>query len=155
MDHEQIQQDNVVTQLASDQVIVTGNMINALGATKPWTLFISVLGFVSVALMAAIGLAMLAAAGFFKNLGTPLMVSIMGVIYIIMAVLYLIPTIYLYKYSSAVGRFLKAKQAPDMEAALSHQKSLWKFIGILCLIGIIVTVLVFVVLLIALVIGLK
>jgi len=54
----------------------------------------------------------------------------------------------LYKYSGAVGRFLNLKQAFEMEAALTYQKSLWKFVGILCLIMITLTILVIIALIV-------
>ena len=51
-----------------------------------------------------------------------------------MSFFYLVPSIYLFRYSSAIGRFLESMAASEMEAALSYQKSFWKFIGIVAIV---------------------
>lgn len=127
-------------QVQAPSIVVTEHMINSLRATKPWTLFISILGFAGMAIMILAGLFMMVAGQFFMH-QRPHMMTAMGLLYIIMGVLYLFPMIYLYKYSSAIARFISLKQAFEMESALGYQKSFWKFVGIICLIMIIVAIL--------------
>jgi Ca2+/Na+ antiporter len=57
-----------------------------------------------------------------------------GLVYVLMALLYLFPSLYLHRYASAIKTFLGSKAGEDMEAALAHQKSFWKFLGIMALI---------------------
>jgi hypothetical protein len=114
---------------------VTPVMINALRATKPWTKLLAVLGFISVAFMVLVGIGV----ALFSSLipgqqGAP--TAVMGGMYIVMAGVYFFPALYLVKYSSAVERFLKTGLSAEMESALTYQKSFWKFVGILSLIGI-------------------
>jgi hypothetical protein len=59
-----------------------------------------------------------------------------GVVYIIFAVLYGFPSLYLYRYSNFIKLFLQNKRETDLESALSYQKSFWKFVGILSIITI-------------------
>ena len=129
-------------------IVVSEHMINSLRGTKPWTLFVSIIGFAFSGLTLLAGLLMSVAGLLLPNEKGPMMIGA-GFFYLCMAVLfYLIPSLYLYKYSGAVGRFLNLKQAFEMEAALTYQKSLWKFVGILCLIMITLTILVIIALIV-------
>jgi hypothetical protein len=118
----------------SAETKVTPGMINALRSTKPWTMLLAVLGFISIGFMVLAGLGM----ALFSSLipGVRGQGAVMGLVYIVMAVLYFFPALYLVKYSSAVERFLNTGMPADMESALTYQKSFWKFVGILSLIGI-------------------
>ena len=109
-------------------------MIGSMRSTKRWTRFLAIVGFVSVGFMVLFGLFMIFAGHLFPHKEGPYYSVIMGVYCFIASILYLIPAIYIFKYSSAIGRFLNNKKAFEMESALSYQKSFWKFAGILCLI---------------------
>jgi hypothetical protein len=120
-------------------VKVTDNMIDSLRSTKPWTKLLAILGFVSVGLMVLFGTALM----FFSNMfahqrSGPS--TIMGFIYILLSVLYFMPAFYLFKYSSSLGNFLKNNGPTDLESALSHQKSFWKFTGVVAVIGMVLVV---------------
>jgi len=65
----------------------------------------------------------------------------MGVVYLLMAFLYIFPATYLVKYSSAIGRLVSDGRPVDMEAALDQQRKFWKFAGVLALISIVLMVL--------------
>jgi hypothetical protein len=118
-------------------VTVTESMINSMRSTKPWTKLLAILGFVGVGLMVLIGAAFVV----FGNMFPQQNGAVAGVFYILFSVLYFMPSLYLYKFSSSIGNFLKSNGALDLESALSHQKSFWKFMGILALIGLVLTVL--------------
>ena len=118
----------------SSETKVTPGMINALRSTKPWTMLLAVLGFIAIGFMVLAGLGMALFSSIipgFRGHG-----AMIGLMYIVMSVLYFFPALFLVKYSTAVERFLRTGMAVDMEAALAYQKSFWKFVGILSLIGI-------------------
>jgi hypothetical protein len=121
-------------------IVVSEHMLNSLRSTKPWTLFVSILGFAATAMIFLAGLLVLVAGLLLPDQKGPMMIGA-GIAYICLTVLYLIPSLYLYKYSGAVGRFLNLKQAVEMEAALAWQKSFWKFVGVLCIIMVALTIL--------------
>lgn len=58
----------------------------------------------------------------------------MGVVYLLMALIYFFPALYLWQYASAIGRLLISEEAADLEEALHRQKAFWKFLGILAVI---------------------
>jgi uncharacterized membrane protein len=113
---------------------VTDQMINSMRSTKTWTRIMSIMGFIGTGFMVLAGICVSIAG----SLSSQAKFSpIVGLFYIILSILYIVPSVYLFKYSSALGRFLSNKMASELETALSYQKSFWKFVGIMCLIGII------------------
>ena len=119
---------------------VTNEMISSLRSTRPWTKLLSVLGFIMVAFFVLIGIVLMFVKNLFPQLkGAPTM--FVGIMYMLMSLMYLFPSLYLFKYSSSVSRFLNTGREIDMESALTHQKSFWKFVGIVSLVAIIIAVL--------------
>ena len=121
-------------------VKVTGSMIDSLRSTKPWTKLLSILGFVGTGLMILFGVGFMFFTNAFSHQKSGSS-AFAGLIYILFAVLYFVPAFYLFKYSSSLGNFLKSNGPADLESALAHQKSFWKFTGIVALIGVVLAAL--------------
>jgi magnesium-transporting ATPase (P-type) len=126
---------------------ITDNMLGSLRRTKPWVRFLSILGFISVVftLLAAVGMllgggALMMQGGEGQDL-PPFMPMLMAGVYVLMALLYFFPSLYLFKYASAIAALLENGGSADMEDALARQKSFFKFYGVLMLIMIVVAVL--------------
>ena len=118
-------------QRQSSELKITSHMVDSMRSTRPWAMFISILGFITVGfmLLAAIVIMVLGSVLPQEIDGFPAV--LMGIMYIIMSFFYLVPSIYLFRYTSAIGSFLDTMSESEMESALSNQKSFWKFIGIL------------------------
>jgi hypothetical protein len=118
---------------------VNEQMIQSIVSTKTWTKFLSIMGFITAGFVIIVGIIFMIFGGaiFSKEAEAPYAVLI-GIAYILMSLLYIIPSRYLFMYSSALSRFLGAKSELELESALSYQKSFWKFWGILFLVGIII-----------------
>ena len=128
------------TNRETDRAIL--NHINGtLRATRPWTRFLSILGFIAAAILILSGIAMMLGRNFLpKSTDTPgLMLT--GTLNVAVSIFYLIPSIWLYKYSSAISRFLDGGGATELGNALVYQKSFWKYVGIMILISMIVAIL--------------
>ncbi len=121
-------------EIQSGEVQVTPGMMESMRSIKPWTKFLAVLGFVFVGLMIVLGAGFMLLAGMFPHQKNPFP-PFMGFFYILFSILYFMPAFYLYKYSSAIADFLRSNGAGDLESALAYQKSFWKFVGILTVIG--------------------
>ena len=122
------------------EVKITGSMVDSMRSTRPWTMFLSVLGFIGAGLFLIIGIVML----FMRALprqDAQLANAFMGVMYIVFAVVYCFPSLYLFKYSNFVKLFYQSKNEGHLESALSYQKSFWKFVGILSIITIVISIL--------------
>jgi len=115
-----------------------------LRKTKPWVRFISVMFFIGAAFSALGGIGVIVggiAAGMAGGMpggmagGMPgLLLAGLGVAYIVMAILYIAPGVFLWMYADRIGLFLRQKTPGRLASALASQKSFWKFIGIMTLI---------------------
>ena len=118
-------------------------IMNSLRATKPWTRLLSILGFIGTGLTILMGLGVMVGGRFIPipPEAPPLILIYVGIFYILVSVLYLIPSIWLSRYSSAIDSFLKRGDSVQLGNAIAYQKSFWKFVGILALVFIVLTVL--------------
>ena len=114
-------------------------VVEILRKTKPWVRFLSVLGFIGLALAlvgAAVGLVMTASAG--GGLG-PMVIQVAALIVVI---LFEFPALFfLSRYASRIKNLVSSGHPQDLEDALSAQKSFWKYVGILTLVMIILYIL--------------
>ena len=60
--------------------------------------------------------------------------AIIGLIYIAMAILYIIPAVFQWRSADRIASFLVRRTPDSLGYALEAQKSFWKFVGILTLI---------------------
>lgn len=114
---------------------ITQNMIEALRGTKGWVLLMGILLFIGAGFMALTGAMMLIGGAATSEVpGGGAAVAGMGVGYLLFALLYLFPGLYLVRYSSAIGRLLASGQGHDLERALDSQRRFWRFVGVLALV---------------------
>ena len=120
---------------------VLNYIMNSLRATKPWTRLLSILGFIGTGLTVLLGLGIILGKDFLPVSPKAPPLIFLGIFYILTSVLYLIPSIWLSKYSSAIASFLKAGDSVQLGNAMAYQKSFWKFVGILVLVSIVFAIL--------------
>jgi hypothetical protein len=122
------------------QGAITANMVQSLRQTKPWVRLLSIVGFLATGFMLLAGLFMLVAGAMSQSLvgrASPFGAVggvLLGVLYALLALLYLFPSLFLFRYASAIARMLNGETVGGMEAALEQQKSFWRFMGIMTLI---------------------
>lgn len=115
---------------------VGSGCLRALADTRPWVRFCSVLGFISSGFMLLGGVAlMLGSVMTIAGSGTSStfagMNILMGIVYLVIAGCYLIPSVKLWKYGTAIVRLLGSGAEADLEEALHQQRGFWKFVGIM------------------------
>ncbi len=119
-----------------------------LDQTRPWVRFMSILAFVGAGFMALAGAVIMlvglagglsdsGAGGMFGAIGG---VAIGGV-YLGMACLYIAPGVFLHRFAGSIRQLKRDPNEGALEAALRHQRSFWRYIGIMSLVGLIVGVL--------------
>lgn len=111
-------------------------LFEALRQTRPWVVFLAILGFIACAFMALGGLALLAFGGAMGSAGKAAFPSWLGLVYLPFALLYVPPCVFMLRYGGALKVFLQDGSMESLTAAMRHQKSFWKFIGMLTAIGI-------------------
>ena len=117
---------------------LTETMLNYLKDASPWLRFIGVLGFIASGLMCIGGIifmiVMFAASNFVDDVGGALS-GLIGLIYVPMGALYFFPARFTYKFGAKIRDYRFTNADEDLELAFKNNKSLWKFLGILAIIG--------------------
>jgi hypothetical protein len=113
---------------------ITRGMIESLEKTRPWVLLIGILMIVGCVIMAVLAVVMLVmgGAGFGGEEFGPMAGAGLGAAYLLLALLYLLPALYLLRYARAIKRITPSSPAA-MEEALSRQASFWRIVGIMAI----------------------
>ncbi len=123
----------------SDAGSTSSAAVEILRSTKPWVRFLGVLSAIGMGFMVLGSLFVMVAAGSSRLPGLP---AGIGLVYFLMAGLYLPPVIFLNRYASRIGDLLASHSTLDLEEALRAQKSFWKYVGIVAVIFLVLYVLV-------------
>ena len=117
---------------------VSQGVLRQLAGTKGWVRFMSVLMFIGAGFMLLGALIMLVMGGSIaaiaKTGGGALPAGMMtgvSILYALFAGIYIYPALKLWKYADNIGALLVSSSMLDLEAALSQQRSFWKFLGIM------------------------
>ncbi len=123
----------------ADAAQVSGETIQALRQTRPWVLFLAILGIVVAALIScgSVGLIFFVVGADDMAEQFPFEPIVMVLVYGFLAVMYWVPSILLLRYSSRIGDFLRVPNHDHLNKALFAQRSFWRVIGIIALVGIV------------------
>lgn len=124
---------------------ITDGVHTYLRQTKPWVLLAAIMTFVTVGFMLLIGLGA-AGVGFIASRGEGSPSGALGgifvsLVYVVLAIVYLFPGLFLARYASAIGRVLHDRSPASLEEALKHQRSFWRYVGVLMLVGLVIMIL--------------
>ncbi len=115
-------------------VVMTATMLDAVKATGPWLRFFSIMCFIGTGFGVLAGLGMFATgmfgAAFSEEIGGGVLVAAMGGLYLIFALVYVFPGVFLFRAAGGVVQMKRGQVVAGLEKALANQKSLWKFMGI-------------------------
>jgi hypothetical protein len=112
------------------------DVLKPLSDTKPWVRLCSILGFILTffSVIGGIGVMFAGSAMDGATAGMPVPMSVLGVFYLVFAFFYFMPSLYLFKYASAIASAEVSHSSEDIATAVGYQKSFWKFVGIIALI---------------------
>jgi hypothetical protein len=134
-------------------IALTSEAQQYLNQTRPWARFVSIMMFIGSGFAALLGLGMIvlgAVGGFTPSgrtgsampFGSTIGLIPIGLFYLAMAVVfYLIPGVFLAQYAGAIRSLETNPSAEALETILKSQKTFWKYVGILIIVGLILTVL--------------
>ncbi len=125
---------------------ISNAMIEAMRGTKPWVLLIGIVLIISSVFMVIATVGMIIATTIGMGVNGPETAPFIGVaiMYGVFSIIYIMMGVYLFKYSSAIGRLLYSGSIANMEDALHSQRKFWKMAGIITAIMLILMVLGFV-----------
>lgn len=110
---------------------ISTNSKQYLIETSKWGLFFTVLGFIMIGLICLAAIVMI---GLSSTVGQSMQLSIMGVAYLIFGVLYIIPVIYMMKFSNNMKKGLEMGTSSEIEEGFKNLKALFRFTGILSIV---------------------
>ncbi len=138
-----------VRDMAGGAGLITDAIVTALRKTRPWVLFLAVMGFIASLFTVLGGVSALFGAMMMKNvsgmedsmpaIGSSMMVGA-GMLYMVSGVIYFMASWYLLKYAGAIKRLIQSLAVVDLEMALNYQASFWKLLGILALVTIVLVI---------------
>ncbi|HXJ99551.1 MAG TPA: DUF5362 family protein [Gelidibacter sp.] len=128
---------------------VSSTIMGFLKETSTWTYFLSILGFIGIGLMLLFGvffsvvMGLISGGNPYEGLGMDM--SYFGLIYIVLALLYFFPVLYLFNFSRKTKLALKTNNNDDLTTAFSNLKSHYKFMGVFTIVVISIYILAFVI----------
>jgi hypothetical protein len=117
---------------------VPPTVVEHLRVTRPWVLFLGIVGFIVAGFAVIGGLSLMALSGEGASqafAGSPIGGMGLGFGYVVFAIVYIFPSLFLYRFGSAIGRLVAGGGLPALEEALGQQKSFWRFMGIFTIVA--------------------
>jgi len=116
---------------------MTAQIIASFQKTRPWVFFLSILGFISAGFMFIAGIVAPVALVAEGKVGSIAAGIGLFIFYGVAAVFfYLIPSVLLSRYAARIRNVLAApNDVAALEASIGAQKSFWRYVGIMALIG--------------------
>ena len=131
MENSEIQQGST---LEKNEMVLDKKSLTFLTETRKWTMFLAILGFIFIGLLALGALIFgLIGAGFGGLVGGSGIIIIL-LVYIVIGVLYFFPIYYLLKFSLNMKKAIEQAEQKDLTVAFEYLKSHYKFIGILTIV---------------------
>lgn len=109
-------------------------VISGIVRTGPWVRFIAVLGFVGAGIMCLAGLIIMFAGGAAGDLGLGVGFAL-GLFYIALAAVYLIPVFPLSRFADEASRLRVAPSTALAARAIEQSRSFWARLGVLTIVG--------------------
>lgn len=143
---ETIEMNATPTQSSHPQL--TPESVSYLVTTAKWGKFLAVLGFIVIGLLVLFGLLFGVIIGVMQSdilmeQNLPFSPALLSLIYIIIALIMVIPCIYLNNFSNKVAASVRANDTNTMNQALRNLKNLFLFTGIYTIVVIVLYVLIF------------
>jgi hypothetical protein len=127
---------------------LTDIMLACLKGASPWLRFVGIVGFVGCGLTVLIGIIFLATGpamgwvwetvpgiNFYADVFGAVFGGVMGGYCLILGVLCFFPSFFIYNFGTGIRNYIRSGAGEELETAFRNNKSLWKFIGILTIIG--------------------
>lgn len=122
-----------------EQLLINNTSRNYLKEIAKWTFFLSIVGFIGIGFLVIVGVFLV----FMNNsdintiMGSEYpfdMGIILSATYIVIALIYLFPVLYLFKFSRKLKAALNTKNDDTLAGAFEMLKSHYKFIGVFMII---------------------
>lgn len=128
--------------MEANKLVVTENCKKDLLITAKWSRIYAIISIFSIAILLVVGIVLLVSSFFIDNQQIGLdkeMLAPAGVMYILLGLLLIIPTMYLLQFGQNTKKAVAEDNLELMELAINRMKSYWKFMGVFTLVVIVGT----------------
>ncbi len=124
-----------IAQEANQKIELTTDSIHSLDTIWRWASFFSILGFLGIAMLVILGIAMVFILSAFDNgmMGSSVKYIIM-VVYIVLGAIYFYPILLLFRFSRWTKKAIVNKSSLDFSLALKNLKGHFQYVGIMTII---------------------
>lgn len=137
------QESQLITQPAA-LMQITPEAVSFLATTAKWTKFLAIIGFIFSGFLILAGLVIALFFGTFSQEmeNTDMMAYFtsgsIGIVYIIIAAIYVLPVLYLNNFSNGMSRAVRSGSTERLTYALHNLKRFFKFIGLLMIVMLVI-----------------
>lgn len=127
-----------------NQLSITEEGMKNFKSISKWATFLSILGFVYTGFVGLMGLVFLIVFPLIgDDLGTPMPVPMnyFGIFYILIAVIYFFPVLYLFRFSDKTKSAFLLGDQETFDVAIENLKKMFKFMGIMTIVMLSISVL--------------
>lgn len=119
-----------------NQLEISSRILTNLNETAGWAKFLAICGFIFLIILGSMGfiIELFISAYLPEDAQSEFPTGTMTAFYLFFAALYLLPVIYLYRFSTKTKLALKHRTQQQLEEAFANIKAHYKFIGILMII---------------------
>lgn len=124
------------SQFDSFELHLNQTALDYLRESAKWSMFLAILGFVGVGFLALMAIIMTSVMSALPDTPGPFgaVKGIVSIFYLVIALIYLFPVYYLYRYASNAKKAIYSKDSALLTDALGALKSHHKFLGIAAII---------------------
>jgi hypothetical protein len=124
------------SQFDSFELHLNQTALEYLRESAKWSMFLAILGFVGVGFLALMAIIMTSVMSALPDTSGPLgaVKGIVSIVYLVIALIYLFPVYYLYRYASNAKKAIYSKDSGLLTDAFGALKSHHKFLGIAAII---------------------
>ena len=125
---------------ADGSMVITAAGEEFLRQSAKWGNFLAIIGFIMAGMMVIAGIFMGIAMGAvgamsgFEDAGIGFPPMLFSLFYIVLAVLYFFPTLYLYRFAAKTKSAVAKGDSIEMEDAFENLKSMFRFFGIMTIV---------------------
>ncbi|MCX6333881.1 MAG: hypothetical protein NT092_06195 [Bacteroidia bacterium] len=118
------------------KIEIEEDTLKDLDITRKWSMFMAIIGFIATGIMVIVGLVAGVFLSVFKAQNAPLGIteSILLIFIIILAAIYFLPILYLYRFSKHMGNAIRTLDKTLMQKAFKYLKRYYVYMGILIII---------------------
>ena len=115
------------------ELVINTDGSDYLNIASKWAKFLAILGFIGTAFMVLAGIIMAVVTSFTSKLGSPFgfPVGLLGLLYVLLALLYFFPALYLFNFASKSRIALDTINQTEFDDSLKNLKKMFKFLGIM------------------------